>query len=214
MLLRVELLKRYIVVYGRHPAALTIITASRVLRSQPRSTAPTQESDSLRDNLGDVTFVAALIVIVAGSNTAFDENLPTLGQVLPTGFTLFSPDNNIMPLGSLLPIALRIGPHFGCRNWKARHGPPGGGKTHLRIFPQIADQDCFVYRHQSLPALTNRQKEQGYIIAGIFLSQQRIPWTELLTEPWDLSLMRSVTDDELRILPTQVRSIAFWPAVH
>ena len=141
MLLPLERLKRYIVIHGRHPATLTIIAATRVLRSQPCSTATTQESDPLRDNLGDVTFVPALIVIVTGSDTAFDENLPTFGQVLPAGFTLFSPDNNIMPLGSLLPIALRVGPHFGCRNRKARDGPSGGGKTHLRIFPQIADLD-------------------------------------------------------------------------
>src|SRR5215813_7166127 len=119
--------------------------------SNPCSASATQKPDPLSDDFGHISFVTVFVIVTAGSDTAFDKDLPTFGQVLPARFTLLSPDNNVMPFGSLLPIAIRVRPHFRCRNRKARHGTSSGGETYLRIFSQIADQDCFVYRHQSLP---------------------------------------------------------------
>ena len=93
--------------------------------------------DPLSDDFGHISFVAAFIIVAAASNTAFDKDLPALGQVLPARFTLLSPDDNIVPFGSLLPIALRVRPHFRCRNGKARTARPVEVKRTSGSFPKL-----------------------------------------------------------------------------
>ena len=128
-----------IVVHWWYSTALAIIAASRVFGGHPCSAATTQKSYPLSDNLSHVTFVTTLIVIVSSSNTAFDEDLSTLGQILPASLPLFAPNNDIVPFGSLLPIALSVRPDLRCGNWKPRHGTTCGSETHLRIFAQITN---------------------------------------------------------------------------
>src|SRR5262245_9130707 len=130
----IGLLEGNIVVHWWYSTALAIIAASRVFGGHPCSAATTQKSDPLRDNLGHVTFVTTLIVIVSSSDTAFDKDLPALGEILPTSLPLFAPNDNIVPFRSLLPITLCVRPNLRCSNWKPRHGTTCRSETHLRIF--------------------------------------------------------------------------------
>src|SRR3990172_9219099 len=82
------------------------------LRRNAGSTTAAQEPDSLGYNLGYVPFVAAFVVVGAAADAAFNEDLPTLGQILAAAFALLSPDYNVVPLRPLLPVTLAVNPHL------------------------------------------------------------------------------------------------------
>jgi hypothetical protein len=112
-----------VVIQWRHAATLALIHAARLFGRDPRSAAAPQKSNALSDNFGHVSFIAALVIITTSSDTSLDENLPALGKILPARLTLFSPNDDIVPFGSLLPIAVRIRPLFGRGDGEPRqHG--------------------------------------------------------------------------------------------
>jgi hypothetical protein len=123
-----------IVIQRRHTAR-AIVNASGILGRYPCSTPATQESNALSDNLGNVSFVAALVIIATGSDAALDKDLSTFSQILTARFTLLSPNDDIMPFGSLLPIAVRVRPLLRRGDGEARHSTARSCETHLGILP-------------------------------------------------------------------------------
>src|SRR5262249_48229438 len=110
-----------------------------------------QEAHVLRDDLGDVALVAVLVVVVARADRALDEDLPALTQVLAAVLALLSPDDDVVPLGTLLALALGVVPHLAGGEGKLAHRPAGAGEADLGIFSEVADEDDLVDRHVAPP---------------------------------------------------------------
>src|SRR5262249_17031369 len=107
-------------------------------RDAPAASAA-EKSHPLGDDLGYVTLLAVFIIVRARANAAFDVRLPPLGEILTAGLALFAPDDDVMPLGSFLPVALGVVPDLAGRDRKARHGAAVRGVAHLGVFAEIAD---------------------------------------------------------------------------
>lgn len=114
------------------------------------------------DNLGDVAAVPVLVVVLAAANRALDEDLPSLLEVLPTRLRLLAEDDDIVPLGLLLPLAIAVGVDLAGRYRKACDRLPARCEPDLRIFPEISDQQHFVERHVGTPLVV----EDGTIVGG------------------------------------------------
>src|SRR5713226_5967171 len=146
------------------------------LRRHARASAASQKPHSLGYDLGHIPLGPVLIVIRTAANAALDIDLPPLGQILSAGLALFSPDDNVVPLGPLLPVAFGIRPHLGCRDGETRDCPTVGRVAHLGIFAEIANKDNFINRHRILLAAPEKQNEDFLnLIPGEFFIQQKNP---------------------------------------
>ena len=81
---------------GRTPAGATRV------RGIPVSA---QELYLLRDDLGDVTLDAFLVIVGMRLQLALDVDLTALGEVFPTDFPELVPGHDTVPLGALLLLA-------------------------------------------------------------------------------------------------------------
>src|SRR5215211_4880870 len=97
--------------------------------------APTPEkSNPLRNYFGDISLVTALVIIASRADAAFDKNLSSFGQILAARFTLLAPDDDVMPFGSLLLVAVPVIPDLGSSDGKTSYRATGRGEAQLRIF--------------------------------------------------------------------------------
>src|ERR1044071_921969 len=126
-------------------------TGVHLLR-QPGAAPAAEKLNPLRDDLSDVAFVAALVVVGASADAALDINLPALGQILAAGLGLLAPDDDVVPLGSFLPFAVPVVPLLGSGDGKIRHRAARLRVANFGIFAEIAHQDDFVDRHLILHA--------------------------------------------------------------
>src|SRR2546430_4248608 len=78
---------------------------------------------------------------------SLDVDLPALGEVLTAGLRLLPPHHHVVPLGALLALALGVVPHLAGGDREARHRAAACRETHLRILPEITDQQRLVHRH-------------------------------------------------------------------
>jgi len=122
------------------------------LRREAGSTTAAEKLDALRHDFGNVPFGPGFVIIAAGPNAAFDVNLPSLGQILAAALGLLAPHDDVVPLGSFLPLTLPVVPLFGCRNREIRHCATRLSKPHFRVFAEIANQDHFIHGHIILHA--------------------------------------------------------------
>src|SRR5213076_3603348 len=88
-----------------------------------------------------------LVVVLAGADCALDVDLPALGQVLAAGLRLLAPHHHVVPLGAFLALTLGVVPHLAGRERETRHRAAARRETHLRILPEIANQQRLVHRH-------------------------------------------------------------------
>src|SRR5262245_40318907 len=95
-----ELLERHIVIRRRHCATGHIFDPPHAVHilSNASTTAAAKKSNSLSHDLGNIAFGAGFIVVAPRANTAFDENLASLGQVLSAALALFTPHHDVVPL--------------------------------------------------------------------------------------------------------------------
>src|ERR1700690_2356951 len=95
------------------------------------ATSATEEAHVARDDLGDVLLVAVLVVVAAVGDAALDIDLAALGEILTAGLSLLAPDDDVVPLGLLLLLALLIGPALGGGDGELRDRPAARGEAHL-----------------------------------------------------------------------------------
>src|SRR5262245_27350691 len=96
--------------------ARRLIHRPRSVATAATTTAPAEELHPLPDDLGDVALVALFVVVLARADRALDEHLPALGEVLPAGLRLLPPDDDVVPLGALLALAVVVVPHLARRH--------------------------------------------------------------------------------------------------
>src|SRR5260370_24236982 len=66
---------------------------------------PTQHAEFVGHNLETGPFLPFFVLPLARLNSPFDENQRTLLQILLRDFRLFSPNDDLVPLGALLAFA-------------------------------------------------------------------------------------------------------------
>src|SRR5262245_30727850 len=143
-----ELLERNIVVHWRPAASAHVIGADGIhFLRHTRAAASAEKPDILRDDLGNVAFVAGLIIVGSSANAALDKNLTPLGEVLSAALALLAPDDDVVPLGALLAAASGVLPDFRSGDGKTRHGAAIIGEPNFGIFAEIADEDDFIDGH-------------------------------------------------------------------
>src|SRR6185369_9503811 len=160
--------------HWRLPAAGTthahvVARHALLLLRQARAAPAAEELNALGDNLGDVTFDAVFIIVGTRANTAFDVDLPALGEILPAGLGLFAPNHDVMPFGAFLALAVAVVPLLGSCQRKVGHGAAGAGKAHLGIFSYMTDENNFIDGHAYLRSWdlnTSRAKKLGQLIAA------------------------------------------------
>src|SRR6185436_15884430 len=111
--------------------------------------APAEELDALADHLGDVALVAFLVVVLTRADGALDEHLPSLREVLAAGLRLLSPDDDVVPIGTLLALPVVVVPHLARRDREAGDRTSRAGESDLRILAEIADKDDLVHGHRA-----------------------------------------------------------------
>src|SRR5262245_23069693 len=136
-----ELLERNIVVHRRPAAPAHVIGADGIhFLRHTRAAASAEKPDILRDDLGNVAFVAGFIIVGSSANATLDKNLAPLGQILSATLALLAPDNDVVPLGALLAASSGVLPDFRSGDGKSRHRAAIVGKTNFGIFAEIADE--------------------------------------------------------------------------
>src|SRR5262245_21433111 len=107
--------------------------------------ARAQHLDVARHDLGGEALLSLLILPLAGADAAFDEDLPTLGEVLADDLGLLAPDHHPMPLGGFLLLTALVGPALGGGDAQIGDRLLARGVAQLRVGTQIADQDDLVH---------------------------------------------------------------------
>jgi hypothetical protein len=147
-------LERNIVIHRRLATAHAHIVARgrvRLLR-QPGATAAAKKLDPLCNDLGNVAFVAALVVVGTRANASLNIDLPPFRQVLTAAFGLLTPHDNVVPFGSFLALAIAVVPLFRCGDGKISHRAARLGIANIGIFTKISDQNDFINGHVILHA--------------------------------------------------------------
>jgi len=81
---------------------------------------------------------------LARLNATFDENQGTLFEILLSDLGLLAPNNNFVPLGALLALAVAIFIGFVSGDGKIGDGLASGSVASFRITTEAADEDDFV----------------------------------------------------------------------
>src|SRR5271166_4867471 len=77
--------------------------------ADPALAASAQQDDVAAHDVRHVLLLAGLLVVPGiGSDSAFDINLATLFQIFTRNLRESIPENNVVPLGAVLPLALFI----------------------------------------------------------------------------------------------------------
>src|SRR5206468_6661334 len=99
-------------------------------------------AESLEDDLGRIAVGAGLVLPLAGLNLPLEIDLRALAQI---GFgdsaEILVEDDDAVPLGPLLAIAVLVLPAFGGGDAHVHHLATVVERAALRIVTQIADQD-------------------------------------------------------------------------
>src|SRR5208282_963296 len=101
--------------------------------------AATEHAEIAGDDFKAGALLAFLILPLAGLDAAFDENERALLQILLGDFCLFAPNNNLVPFGALLTLAIAVFVGFVGGKGKIGDGLPAGGEARFGIAAEAAD---------------------------------------------------------------------------
>jgi hypothetical protein len=117
--------------------------------SQAAAVASSAEHTKIRgDDFKTGALLAFLVLPLAGLDAAFDENQRTLLQILLSDFGLFAPNDNFVPLGALLTLAIAILVRFVGGYGEIGNSLAAGGVTSFGIATKTADEEDFVDGHK------------------------------------------------------------------
>ena len=109
--------------------------------------ASTEHAEITGDDFETGALLAFFILPFAGLDAAFDENERTLLQVLLSDFGLLAPDDNFVPLGALLALAVFVLVGFVGGDRKIGDGLAAGSVAGFWIAAETADENDFVDGH-------------------------------------------------------------------
>src|SRR6266852_7402379 len=107
--------------------------------------ASTEHAKIVGDNFKAGALLAFLVLPFAGLDAAFDKNQRTFFQILLGDFGLFAPDDDLVPLGALLALAVAIFVGFVGGDGKIGDGLAASGVARLGIAAQAADENDFIH---------------------------------------------------------------------
>src|SRR4029077_9572880 len=96
------------------------------------------------DNLKAGAFLASFVLPLARLDAAFNENKRTFFQILLGDFGLFAPNDDLVPLGALLALAIFVFVSFIRGDGKIRDGLAAAGVARFGIAAQAADENHFI----------------------------------------------------------------------
>src|SRR5687768_4855724 len=111
----------------------------------PAAAAATQERHAIGFDFGRVLLVAVLVVPLSGLQPPFDVDLLPFDEIFLEALGLFAPQDDPVPLGLLLLLALLVAPRLGGRHVEGGHGRTARGEAELRVTPEIANQNGLVH---------------------------------------------------------------------
>src|SRR5216684_793903 len=134
----------------------------------------TKKLHALRDNFGALALAAIVArLVLAGPQASFDVHLAALLQVFLAALRSLAENYNVVPVGTLLALALLVGVRLVGRDRKARHRLPAGGQMpQFRVLAEMADQHYSIQRHvvflpvrHAFGALRPRRRAFIYLLA-------------------------------------------------
>src|SRR5205085_5728765 len=87
------------------------------------------------------------VVIAVGADRTFDVDLPPFRKILAAVLALLPPDDDVVPLGTLLLVPFRVVPRLAGRERKLADRLAAAREPHLRVLPEIPDEYDLVDRH-------------------------------------------------------------------
>ena len=129
--------------------AATTATTMRSAAAAGRSAvgATSKHAEVTGDDLETCALLAFFVLPFARLNTPFDKDEGTLLQVLLRDFGLFAPDDNLVPLGALLALAVFVFVGFVGGDGEIRHGLTTACVASFGIAAKTTDEDHFIYGH-------------------------------------------------------------------
>src|SRR6267378_1403126 len=135
---------------GDVPAHALFTAASRGARCAAAATAA-EEHNFVAAHLGALSLDALLVRVFIGLNASLDVHLLPFDEVLFERLCWLPPQVDVVPLGSFLPLARLVVPHFGGRDAELRDGRAAWRVAELCVASEVADQNHLVdAAHKSL----------------------------------------------------------------
>src|SRR6185503_4666561 len=131
------------IVVGTGAAAVATAAARKViglgrrrrvgLATRTVTLAAAEELDVVRDDLGDVSLVAFLVVVVARLDPTLDVDLASLREVLRADLRALAPHDDSMPLGALLALPVLVVPALARCHAELAHALTARGVPHVGV---------------------------------------------------------------------------------
>src|SRR2546429_1587684 len=113
--------------------------------------AASQHAEVVGDNFKAGTLLAFLVLPFARLDASFDENQRAFLEVLLCDFGLLAPYDNLVPLGTLLTLAIFVFVRFVRGDGEICDGLAAAGIARFGIAAQTAYENDFVDRHGTPP---------------------------------------------------------------
>src|SRR4029077_19958668 len=109
--------------------------------------AATEHAEIIGDDFKAGALLAFLVLPFAGLDAAFDKDERALLQILLGDFGLLAPDDNLVPLGAFLALAVFVFVRLIGGDGKIGDGLASAGVARFRIAAQAANENDFVNGH-------------------------------------------------------------------
>jgi hypothetical protein len=109
--------------------------------------ASAKHAEIAGDDFEAGALLALLVLPLAGLDAALNENKRALFQILLSDFSLFAPDDNLVPLGALLAFAVAVFIGLVGGDGEIGDGLSAGGVASFGVAAKTADEDDFVDGH-------------------------------------------------------------------
>ena len=107
--------------------------------------ASPEHAEVVSHNFEAGALLAFFVLPLARLNASFDKNQRTLFEILLGDFSLLAPDDNLVPLGALLALAIAIFVGFVCRDGKIGYSLAAARVAGLGIAAEAADENNFIH---------------------------------------------------------------------
>src|SRR5579883_431262 len=113
--------------------------------------AAPEHAEIVGDDFEAGALLAFLILPLAGLNASFDENQGAFFEILLGDFGLLAPNDDLVPFGALLALAVAVFVGFVGGDGEIGNGLPAGGIASFRIAAQAANENDFIDGHRAAP---------------------------------------------------------------
>src|SRR5713101_4052627 len=153
-------------IFGRRGMSLEVIAAgacccaATAARCSAFGTAA-EHAEAGRNNLCGCALLALFVLPFPRLNAAFEVEKRSLFQILLSDFGQFAPHDDLMPLGTLLALAVFVFVGFISGHRKIRDGLAAAGVARFGIAAQTADENYLIDGHGTPPKSAKIAREGG-----------------------------------------------------